>query len=213
VRAVDEISVLKPSVPKSKALSVVAVKPVINDDVGKFGDFFGDIGKAIAYGVAAPVNSITGHKYDPDFKTKAGAVLGKGSNIGHDSLHIAGKAFADTISGGAATKLANKIRKDENKESAFNYTEMRGFKNADTGVKVIDKGFDVLEKVSKTGALVGGAFFGGKAAAGAVKKLGGSLPVAFSAEKPSAETLSTKVESSGGNSLGLLAVAAALLLK
>lgn len=192
--------------------SPLPVLPSKSEPVGvlnKLGDFVSDVGKGIAYGVAAPINSITGHKYDPKLKTKAGKVLVKGSNIGHDSLHIAPKAFADAISGGAATKLANKLRKDENKESAFNYTEMRGFKNADTGVKSIDNAFDALEKVSKTGAAIGGMIFAGKSLAGAGKKAkevlqGGEAATPFAAE--------TKNESSSVVP-ALIGVAGLLLLR
>jgi len=176
--------------------------------LSKLKDFVSDVGKTIAYSVAAPVNSVTGHKYKPEYSTKVGSVLGQGSNVGIDSLHIAGKSFADTITGGAATKLANKVRSDENKESAFNYNEMKNLHSVNTGVKAIDKGFNTFEQVSKKGAVILGAAAGAKALGGAVDKIGDKSPeeLATKEDKPAVSTM-------GGLGIAALAIGGALLLR
>jgi hypothetical protein len=182
----------------------------------KLGDFVSDVGKTIAYSVAAPVNSVTGHKYKPKYETKVGNVLGAGSNIGIDSLHIAPKAFADTISGGYATKLANTIRKEENKETPFKYNELENWHEVNTGVKAIDKGFDVLQKVSKGGAVVIGQAVGAAALAGGAEKLikGNNPPPPSEGHSP-AGSGQTQSNMSTGTAIGIaaLAIGTALALK
>ena len=169
------------------------------------GNFFGDVAKGVAYSVAAPVSSITGHKYKPEFRTKAGSVLAGGSNIGIDSLHLIGKSFADAATGSLATKIANTVRKKENKETAFNYNELQNWHKVDTGVEFIDKGFNTLQKVSKGGAVLLGQAYGVK-----------GIPGTKSPEEiavPSSGTGTEKV--STGNAVGVaaLAIGAAVILK
>jgi hypothetical protein len=127
----------------------------------KVGYFAGDIGKTISYTAASSVNSITGHKYTPKYKTKAGKVLGGINEKGTDNLKLLGKSFADGISDGAATKAANKLRKKENRETAFTgYTENR---KVVTGVDWLDKGLDKSGKVSiGIGATIGKIYGGQK---------------------------------------------------
>ena len=185
------------------------------EDVGLFNklkDVVSDVGKTIAYSVAAPVNSITGHKYKPTYSTKVGAVLGQGSNIGIDSIHIAGKAFADTVTGGLATKAANKLRKPENQEKAYAYNEMENFHSVNTGVKAIDKAFSAYEKVSKGGAVVLGAAMGANALKNGADKMLGEKPPADVAKNTGAET-KAEVSTMGGLGIAAAAFGAALLLR
>jgi hypothetical protein len=123
-----------------------------------------DIGKATAYLVAAPINSITGHDFNPDFSTGFGQVVGGGAMLGVDSIHVAGKYFGDTITGGLASKAANLLRDDENKESYGNYGE-KDLKFQ--GVKGLEK----LEEYSKKGAAIIGTVYAGKAAASGIGKI------------------------------------------
>lgn len=127
----------------------------------KAGRFFGDVGKSVAYVAAAPVNSITGHDYNPDFKTKLGEAVGGSAIVGVDGIHTVFKSFADTITGGLATKGVNLIRKDKNKEQAFNYTEMR---NHDFDTKLMNGYQKGVKKASSVLGLVAGAVVGGKKA-------------------------------------------------
>jgi hypothetical protein len=122
--------------------------------VKKVGDFAGDLGKGVAYVAASGVNSITGHTYSPDFKTGAGKFLSGLTVQGTDSIHVLGKTFGDTITGGNATKLANKLRTEENKESVGNYAES---KIKTTGA------LSQFEKWSKAGAAVIGSVVASKA--------------------------------------------------
>jgi hypothetical protein len=122
--------------------------------VKKVGDFAGDIGKGIAYAAASGVNSVTGHTYSPEFKTGAGKFLSGLTVQGTDSIHVLGKTFGDTITGGNATKLANKIRKEENKESVGNYTESK--------IKTTGP-LSQFEKLSKAGASMIGSVMASKA--------------------------------------------------
>lgn len=89
-----------------------------------------DVAKAVSYVVAAPVNSITGHEYKPDYETNAGASFGRVLENSVDNVHALGKGFADGLLGGLPTKLVNKIRKPENRETPGNYLEnTKDYKN------------------------------------------------------------------------------------
>lgn len=115
-----------------------------------------DVAKGVSYVAAAPVNSITGHVYDPGLETKLGGVLGGTAIIGTDSVNLMAKTFVDTVSFGGGSKLANVIRKDENKESAGNYMESKSKTDEVSSLKA-------FEKVSKGGAAIIGSYFGAKA--------------------------------------------------
>lgn len=152
-------------------------------DVGKVAS---DLGKGLAYNVALPVNSVTGHKYAPVLETKVGGALAGGAIIGANSLNVVAKTFADTLTGGKATELANKIRKDENKETMGNYVESKSKSVADLGIK----GLSSLEKVSITGASVIGAVYGQKAADKAEEKIQSKVATVTSVSSPGAVPIS-----------------------
>jgi hypothetical protein len=126
----------------------------------KVGYFAGDIGKTLSYTAASSVNSVTGHKYTPKYKTKIGKVLGGINEKGTDNVKLLGKGFADGLTNGGATKMANKVRKKENRETPFSgYTESR---KITTGVDWLDKGLDKSGKVSVgIGATIGKIYGGG----------------------------------------------------
>lgn len=71
-------------------------------------------------------NSVTGDDKKLEYTTKPGAWVANVSTTVNTTINSAAKAFADTITGGYATKAVNLIRKDENKETAFHYNESRG---------------------------------------------------------------------------------------
>lgn len=140
---------------------------VISNAAGKVADVASDLGKGIAYNVALPVNSITGHEYKPQFETKVGGAIAGGSIIGANSLNVAAKSFADSLTGGKATELGNKFRKEENKESVGNYTESFSSSVANLNIKPLD----TLQKISVGGAAAIGSVLGKNAADKAEQKL------------------------------------------
>jgi hypothetical protein len=115
-----------------------------------------DIGKMAAMPITLGVSSVTGKKPGKmmEFDTKAAKVAGGVFKTGSDILHTAAKSFGDTVTLGYASKAANLLRKDENKEKAYQYGEMAA---GDTGLKVVDKVGDVGKKIG----VYGGALFGG----------------------------------------------------
>lgn len=68
-----------------------------------------DVAKAVSYVVAAPVNSITGHVYTPEYETTFGQAVGSVLENSVDNVHEMGKSFADTLFRGLPSKLRNKI--------------------------------------------------------------------------------------------------------
>lgn len=134
-------------------VTVIAGKDLkLTTGVGKV---VGDSAKIAVSPIKQGVSSITGKPVDLKLQTKAGKVVGGVTDIGGNALHSLAKGFADTVTLGYATKAANLIRKDENKEKAFAYNEMKQLPN--TGIKVIDKVGAVLPTVS---AAIGGAAAG-----------------------------------------------------
>lgn len=125
-----------------------------------------DIGKMAAMPITLGVSSVTGKKPGKmmEFDTKAAKVAGGVFKTGSDIMHSAAKSFGDTITLGYATKAANLLRKDENKEKAYQYGEMAA---GDTGMKVVDKVGDVGKKVG----VVAGGLFGGAQLGKGVGKL------------------------------------------
>jgi hypothetical protein len=170
----------------------------------KVGNFVGDIGKGIAKNAIAPLESVTGRDWNPGYKTKAGRALAVAADKGTNMLHVAPKAFADGFTGGRATKWANNLRKKENREVAFHYNEMNmvGAHNS-TGIKGLDKGFNVLGKVTSAAAGIFGQAYAIAGAAKATKNL----------VNP-AGTIPTETNKSAGQVMGVLAgLAVALLIK
>jgi hypothetical protein len=94
-----------------------------------------DVAKAVSYVVAAPVNSITGHEYNPDYETKFGNAVGKTIENSVDNQHTLFKSWADRFTFGYASKLANVFRDKEEYESTGNYLE----NSRDYGYKWLDK--------------------------------------------------------------------------
>lgn len=92
----------------------------------KIGNFIGDVAKGSAAIAVLPLKSIQGKETKVKFRTKVGKAVAGGAVVGAQSVNIAAKAWADGITGGYASKAANLIRKDENKESIGNYSEQRG---------------------------------------------------------------------------------------
>jgi hypothetical protein len=170
----------------------------------KVGNFAGDLGKGVAKNAIAPLESITGKDWDPNYRTKAGRAIAVSADKGTNMLHVAGKAFADGISGGNATKLANKLRKKEYREKPFKYNElnMTGKHNS-TGIKMVDKSYSTLGKVTTVGA---GIFGQASAVIGAAKATKNLVTPAG--------TIPTGKEKSAGQVMGVLAgLAVALLIK
>lgn len=104
---------------------------VVNNEMGFFKKLIGgvkDVAKGVVSVVVAPVNSITGHQYNPKFETKVGGFVGGAAKMGVDNLHTVGKTFADTITGGLASKAVNVVRSNDKKESWGNYAETKNNK-------------------------------------------------------------------------------------
>ena len=128
------------------------------------GKVVGDASKIAVSPISSAVSSIKGADVDLKLQTKAGKAVNAVVETGSKSLHGMLKGFADTVTAGYATKAANLIRSDENKEKAFNYTEMTPTKDK-TGIKLIDKATQVLPAASTAlGSVVAGVVGGTKLA-------------------------------------------------
>jgi hypothetical protein len=175
----------------------------------KVGNFVGDLGKGIAKVTVAPLESVTGREqYKPKFRTKAGGTIARSMDKGTKALHIAGKSFADTVTMGNATKLANKVRKKEYRESAYSYNEMKNISRDKFGIKPLDKAYNL----AGAGAVVVGQAFGARALAGGTGKVLNKLnSMKVNSEDPGP----MEEKQSGGFPIGLFAAAfaAAKLLK
>lgn len=129
--------------------------------------------------VKLAVASVTGKPVNTSYSTGIGKIVGAIHDTGSKALTATAKGFADTITGGLATKAANLLRKDENKEKAFSYNEMKP--GAATGVKFIDKVGAILPT---TGAIVGGTaagiFAGNKALGGSKQTASNQKPTGVS---------------------------------
>lgn len=75
--------------------------------------------------ITSAVSSVTGKTIDLGYSTKAGSTVGGVTKVGVESGNTLFKSFADTATGGLASKGANLLRKDEFKESPGNYYETR----------------------------------------------------------------------------------------
>lgn len=122
-----------------------------------------DVVKLSVQPVKLAVASVTGKPVNTTYSTKVGAIVGKVHDTGSKALTATVKGFADTVTGGLATKAANLVRKDEYKEKAFSYNEQKSAVGADLG-KTLNKVAAVLPTVGAvTGGVVGGALAGKKA--------------------------------------------------
>jgi hypothetical protein len=140
----------------------------------KIGRFAKDVGKLAVQPLAKSLTSITGKEYKQwnTFDTKLGRIAGKVQGAGSNALHSTLKGFADTVTGGYATKAANLLRKDGRKEKAYGYNEMRQT-GQDTGIKFIDKTANVLPTV---GAIAGSAYAGFAGGSKLMEKVGTITP-------------------------------------
>jgi len=93
--------------------------------LGKVVNAVKDVGKILVQPVTSSISSITGKDINLKYDTKLGKAVGGTVKVGTDSVHIVGKTFADTVTGGYATKAANVIRKDEYKEVPGLYQEQK----------------------------------------------------------------------------------------
>jgi hypothetical protein len=114
-----------------------------------------DVAKAVSYVVAAPVNSITGHVYNPQYETDFGNAVGQTLENSVDNLHRLAKGFADRLTFGYASKAANIFRDADHKESLGHYLE---------GGK--DYGFKFLNKLNQFSGALGGSFSGNNVQSG-----------------------------------------------
>jgi hypothetical protein len=108
-----------------------------------------DVAKLASYYVAAPVNSLTGHKYNVKYETGFGNAFGKTFESFVDNQHALLKGWADGLLGGLPSRFANVFRSDANKESPGHYLE----NSKDYGNKFLN-GLNRLS--SKIGGLWGG---------------------------------------------------------
>lgn len=143
------------------------------------GKVVGDASKIAITPITGAVSSIKGADVDLKLQTKAGKAVNAVTQTGSKALHGALKGFGDAVTFGYATKAANLIRSDENKEKAFNYTEMRPTKDK-TGIKFVDKVTQVLPAVSAALGATAAAVVGGTKIAdilgGGKDKPEGNLP-------------------------------------
>lgn len=134
----------------------------------------GDAQKLGIQPIESSINSVTNKKSKITFDTKVGKIAGKVQGAGVDGLHTVGKTFADTISGGAVSKVKDWAFKSVDpknktgyvKQAGGKYTEMRKDNRQDSGVKELDK---VLGYIPVASAIVGtaaAAYVGGSAASG-----------------------------------------------
>lgn len=87
------------------------------------GGFLGDLGTVGAEPIKNSKDSITGKDTNLKYNTSMGKDIGGIVEMGVDSGHTALKTYANTLTGGYASKVTNIFRDDEHKESAGNYHE------------------------------------------------------------------------------------------
>ena len=113
------------SQPLSSTVNAFGAKTSVGKYETDVGSFLGDLGKVGAEPIKNSFGSITGKDNDFVYETKVGKDLGGIVELGVDSGHTALKTYADTLSGGYASKVVNLVRADEYKESAGNYNEQK----------------------------------------------------------------------------------------
>jgi hypothetical protein len=115
--------------------------------------------------VKLAVSSVTGKPVKTEYSTKVGKVVAKVHDTGSKALTSTVKGFADTVTGGYATKAANLLRKDEYKEKPFAYNEQKKSIANDISLgKTLDKVAVVLPTVGAVaGGTVAGVLAGNKA--------------------------------------------------
>lgn len=89
------------------------------------GDVVTDVVKVGVQPITSTISSVTGKKIDLDYSTGAGKTVGGVTKVGVESGNTLFKSFADTATGGLASKAANVLRADEFKEAPGNYYETR----------------------------------------------------------------------------------------
>lgn len=139
------------------------------------GNVVSDIGKLAIQPAKLAVASVTGKPVNTKYSTGFGKVVGKVHDTGNKALTTTAKSFADTITGGLATKAANLVRKDEYKEKAYSYGEMKNA-GAPTGIKFLDKTAEILPTVGTVaGGVVAGYLAGDKALSLGSKQEGNNM--------------------------------------
>lgn len=135
--------------------AVVTSKPVaaVTKQVGTF---VKDSVKLSVAGAVMPWNSVTGHRYNPKLESGIGKTAGGLALAGAANINILAKTFADTITGGYASKFANNFRAKNNQERLGHYAEM-GL-GAGNGNDFVDKVIGLENKAS----VVLGKFYGSK---------------------------------------------------
>lgn len=141
------------------------------------GNVVKDVVKVSVAATVMPVNSVTGHKYNPALTTGVGKVVGGTALAGAANVNILAKSFADTITGGAASKLVNKVRSADNQESMGHYGEQGIGKG---GIKWVDSVIDTENEVSGVlGSLYGSKVASENKTAGAIQALGTQVNAAM----------------------------------
>lgn len=139
-----------------KGRKVIRVNNMVSAHVGDVDNFsfkslIKDIGKLAVQPIKTAVSSITGKKDNTVYETKLGKAVAKVNTTVDRTINTAAKSFADTISGGLATKGVNLIRKGENKETAYKYNEMpKGLLgNIAKGVGTVGGGYALASGATK----------------------------------------------------------------
>lgn len=141
----------------------------------KAGNTLGDVGKAVAKTIVAPVNAITGHEYNPNMKTKFGNALEKGVDFTEDVIGAAG----NTATLGLAKKVGIFDGERETKAGVI--------VGSAVGAAVLVAG------VAAAGsAIAGGSAAGGAGSGGVLTKIGaGGLAKSIIPQKPSVGVINT----------------------
>lgn len=124
-------------------------------------NFVKDTAKVTVAGLVMPVNSITGHRYNPKLETNIGKVVGGSAIAGAANINILAKSFADSLTGGYASKAVNLIRAKKNQEWIGHYGEI-GL-GGGNGNQFIDK----VIAVENSASLTLGKLYGSKYGLGA----------------------------------------------
>ncbi len=150
--------------PVDLKLETGIAKKAAATGVGKFAQ------DTVRLGVAPLTNAISSVKGQPinnGYVTKTAKILGKLNDVGNQGVNIVSKSFADTITGGLASKAKNALAsKIDPKgklgyvpEKAYSYGEMTPSQSS--GVKILDKAASYVPIASAVVGTLAGAKVGG----------------------------------------------------
>lgn len=136
----------------------------------------------VRLGVAPITNataSILNKPINNEYATGAGKVVGKLHDMGNQGVNIVAKSFADTVSGGLASKGKNWIAEKVDPKGKLGYKKQSAYKYGEetptqsSGIKILDKAAGYIPITSKIVGTTAGIYSSASGAGSLVAGLGG----------------------------------------